>query len=91
MKLDDEAQQRVLRFIEINWSKPRKCHLCHAQQWNVHSEVYEIRSFAKGGLMMGGPVIPVVAIECIVCGNTHLLNAIKLGVVSFEDEEEKNE
>lgn len=87
MRLDDEGQQKVLAFLNTNWPQPRECPVCHKNQWSIHPTVYEVRSFGKGGLTVGGPVVPVVAVECVTCGNTHLLNAIRIGVVTVGGEE----
>ena len=92
MKLDEGNQQKVLEFVNTHWDRPRECAVCKAQQWLVHPLIYEIHQLNKsGGLVMGGPVIPVAAIECEVCGYIHFFNAKRIGIISSGGEVIKNE
>jgi len=38
--------------------------------------------FNAGSVIIGGPVIPVVAVTCLNCGNTVLVNALIAGAVA---------
>lgn len=46
--------------------------------------------FNKGGLVIGGQVIPIIPITCDNCANTLFVNAILSGVLKA-NEVEKNE
>ena len=37
-----------------------------------------------GGLVVGGPVYPLVVVTCATCGYTVFVNAIKVGIVQAE-------
>ena len=42
---------------------------------------WSFEEFNKGGLFVGVPVVPLVAMHCTRCGNTKLFNAISLDVI----------
>lgn len=67
--------QKVIEHLKEKW-KGRSCQMCGVGNWNVQDTAYEVRQFSQGGLVVGGPVIPVVPVVCTNCGNTVLVNAI---------------
>jgi len=87
MKLDDRKKERLLENLTKKWPEPRVCSVCHKQQWTITDKVFEIREFHRGGLVVGGPMVPVIAATCSNCGNTLFFNAILLGVVEPERKE----
>lgn len=93
MSLDDKRKQELVSFInERVQLKP--CSLCQANSWTLSDTVWEMREFQGGSLYVGGPVLPVIAITCNQCGNTHFLNAIVARAVKPEEknaEVESNE
>lgn len=91
MTLDEKQKEKVLKSLTQKWPEPRVCSVCHQQQWNVSDKVFEIREFHGGSLVVGGPVVPVIAATCTNCGNTLFFNAILLGVVRSERKEATNE
>lgn len=61
--------------------------MCEHSAWNVPSEMYEIREFHGGNLVVGPiPIVPVLPVTCANCGNTVLVNAIVAGIAKRGEE-----
>lgn len=74
---------KAVEHLRAKWHG-RSCQMCGAGNWNVQDSTYQLIEFNQGGLVLGGPVIPVIPITCSNCGNTILLNAITAGIVAAE-------
>src|ERR1700691_5481191 len=59
------------------------CEMCGNDAWAIDPYVLELREFAKGMVIVGAPVLPLVSMHCTRCGNSKLFNAISLGVVDL--------
>jgi len=70
----------VISHLQDKWGS-RPCPMCGKGPWNVHDSTYQLTEYNEGGLVIGGPVIPVVPVICGNCGYTILVNAILAGVV----------
>ena len=62
-----------------------KCPLCHTDDWIVATglvflRVDEYTDALSRGLTRNRGEMPCAAITCKVCGNTHLLNLLQLGL-----------
>jgi hypothetical protein len=73
----------LLRFLSEKW-KGTNCPMCKVGDWLVQDDLFELRQFQRGALMIGGPVIPVVPVGCSNCGHTVLVNAITAGALKPE-------
>lgn len=74
MNFDRDA---VRKWIDQYWTASHACQVCASSDWLLLDNVWELREFHGGGLVVGGsPVLPVVALMCNVCGHTVLFNAI---------------
>jgi len=73
----------LLTHLRAKW-QGRPCQQCGVGNWNVQDKAYELREFAYGTLVAGGPVIPVIPVICTNCGNTLLVNAMIAGAVGTE-------
>ncbi len=71
---------KVIEHLKAKWSG-RPCPMCGVGNWNVQDSTYQLLEFNEGGLVIGGPVIPVIPIVCSNCGNTLLVNAITAGIL----------
>ena len=81
MKLNEQQHQQVLKAVQEKWKAPAACPVCRSNNWDVSREVYELREFQGGNLVLGASaLVPLVPVTCGVCGNTVLLNALVLGV-----------
>ena len=72
---------KVISHINSKWSG-RACPMCDARKFSVQDKVYQLMEFHKdAGLMVGGPIIPLIPVSCENCGVTIFVNAIKAGVM----------
>lgn len=84
--MNDEDKAKLIRHLEDKWSS-QNCPMCGHSSWNIPSEVYEIREFHGGGLVVGPiPIVPVLPITCSNCGNTVLVNSIVAGITNRPEE-----
>jgi hypothetical protein len=84
LALNNEQQNKAMAHLNSKWVGKRECSVCKNNSWNIHPQVYEMRQFNEGGMVLGGPLLPLIIVECNNCGNTISINAIKAGVVSSE-------
>lgn len=78
-------RDKVADWLKKNWKGAKQCPICHSNDWNIGSKPVEIREFSGGGLVVGGPVYPLVNVTCNVCGYTLLFNAIVSGLIEREE------
>ena len=91
MSLTKEQQDKAIKHLNNKWIN-KVCPVCQGNGWDIHPELYELRQFSSGNMVLGGPLIPLLVVECTNCGNTISMNAIRAGVVSPEGEgDSKNE
>lgn len=57
--------------------------MCQSGNWSVSSEVFELREFNGGNLVISGnsSIIPIIPITCSNCGNIIYINAILAGII----------
>lgn len=79
--------QKAIKHLQEKWgSKP--CPMCGHNNWSVSDNLFELREFQGGNIVLGaGPIIPVFPVTCNNCGNTVLVN----GIVSHVVDQKKNE
>jgi hypothetical protein len=66
----------MIEFLKLKW-KGKPCPLCDVGQWGVAEDIFELRKYAEGSLIVGNvPVIPIIPVTCNYCGNTVLVSAI---------------
>ncbi|MGF7028451.1 hypothetical protein [Sphingobacterium sp. HSC-15S19] len=66
----------VIQHLNEKWGN-RPCPMCGSNSWNVSDNVYELREFHGGDLVLGnGPILPVIPVTCNNCGNSILVNAL---------------
>jgi hypothetical protein len=82
MILTDEERKKINDFLEKNWASPQNCSVCHKNSWNISPEVFELRSFHGGSMVIGGKsgIVPLILITCDNCGNTIFINALIAGL-----------
>ncbi len=57
----------VIAHLNQKWAQ-RACPLCGVSKWTVQDSTFQLMEFTQGGLVVGGPVIPVVPVICTNCG-----------------------
>jgi len=82
MKLTLDQRQMIDTFIKNKWTLHPKCPICHKNSWNVSPELFELRSFHGGSMVIGGKggIVPLILVTCVNCGNTILINALIAGL-----------
>lgn len=73
---------KVINFIQTKWHN-KMCPMCQNSNWSVSDQVFEMREFNGGNLVISGDssIIPVIPITCSNCGNIIFVNAILAGLV----------
>lgn len=80
-KMDAE---KLIGYLKDKW-RNRPCPMCAHASWTVQENVFELREYHGGNMVIGGSaLVPVVPVTCSNCGNTVLINAIIAGVVDRE-------
>lgn len=90
MTLSEDQKAQVQAWIEQKWNDVR-CWACRPDEdtWAISDVLMEIRGYEGGYLVAGpSPLIPVVVVGCTRCGNSALLNAIEVGIVSAESSQD---
>jgi hypothetical protein len=73
--INQQMRDRINHF----WGRvPRQCQVCGNFNWSVEENLAQLHVLASMPHMQPS-VFPLVVITCQVCGNTILLNALKLG------------
>lgn len=87
-------KERAQQWISEYWAGPKECQICRSNEWVMLDNIWELRKFEGGGLVIGGgPIVPVVALMCNVCGQMLIFNAFavkaldRAEVAEVEDEQ----
>ena len=87
MPSNQEITQRIIDYLSAKSPGPA-CPICQKNVWTV-GDGYVVLPISPHPteMHMGGKVYPLVAITCSNCGNTQLINLIKLGfkLEEFQD------
>lgn len=82
MKLTKDQHKKIIDYIRKKWTTPSTCPVCKNNNWTVSTDVYEVRLFHGGNMVIGGKssIMPLIPVICNECGNTILFNAIITGL-----------
>jgi hypothetical protein len=71
----EELQKKVIEALSVK-APDTTCPLCHTKRWNVVSGtiLLALKSSSQYGNSYTQSGLPSVALVCLNCGNTHLLN-----------------
>lgn len=74
--------QEIINFLNDKW-RGAVCPLCKGREWNVSGEIFELREFNNGDLVIGGKskIFPVIPVTCKNCGNTVFISALSTGLL----------
>lgn len=81
----DYDKKSTLDWINQHWPGSETCTICNDTQWVLFDDVWELRGFNNGSLVVGGPVIPVITLMCNVCGHMIFFNAIAVKAIQKTD------
>lgn len=81
MPFTEDEKQKILATIKAQVPKIGNCPVCGNSNWTLADGYIQLPVQDKlGSVVLGGPVLPCVAIVCTNCGNTVLLNVFALGL-----------
>ena len=90
MKLNQEQQNLLIAKLNAIW-KNKVCEICGTNHWTIDDTIYQVNEYHGNNIIFGsGSVVPVMNMTCNNCGNTKFLNAIKLGLVNQESNQNTN-
>lgn len=79
--------EKFLNHLNSKWGN-KPCPMCSSSGWNVSENIFELREFHGGDIVLGnGPIIPVIPVSCNNCGNTVFVNAIISGAIEKPNNE----
>lgn len=81
MKMEDSDKEQARNWIMEHWSGQQQCPICQQSKWALNPMISELRSFQKGQLVVGGPVFPIINLNCSNCGYVLQFSAMQLGIV----------
>ena len=85
LKLNTE---KLLEEINKRWTN-KNCPMCSHNNWNVDVNlVTPLKIADKGGVELGGRVMPLIAVTCTNCGNVLFVNPLVIQCVENSDGEE---
>lgn len=90
MKLTKEQAEFVIKHIsKVTGGKAITCPICSNINWTVNQVVTEMREFQNGDFILGGEsaVMPFVSLTCNKCAHTLFINAISIGVIPSQIED----
>lgn len=81
-KLSEEQKAKFLEHLNSKWPK-KVCSICGYEKWSAGDTLIELKPFIdnQGTILIGGIVYPHVMITCENCGQTLLINAIRIGLM----------
>lgn len=82
MKLTKEQHKSIDSFIKNKWTLPPICPVCNENSWSISPELFELRAFHGGSMVIGDKsgIVPLILITCANCGNTIFINALIAGL-----------
>jgi hypothetical protein len=86
MAWSQQQSQRIIDAIERKFDPMPRCSACSQSEWTLaNGAVALLLSESPQLYHVGGPTLPCAALVCNFCGNTLLLNLLRLGVGDLLD------
>lgn len=80
-------REKFLNEINAKW-KNKNCPMCSHNNWNIDGNmVAPMRLSDKGGIELGGQIMPLVALTCMHCGNVLFVNPLVIGALDTSKED----
>lgn len=80
-------RDKFLNEINSKW-KDKNCPMCSHNNWNINwNMVTPTRLSGKGGIELGGQIMPLVALTCMHCGNVVFVNPLVIGALDTSKED----
>ena len=92
MTLTDEQVQKVADHLKEMAPNGFICPICGDRHWIINNVVVETREFNQGNLFPSGQtsLIPLVSLNCVRCSNTMFINALALGLINQNPDNQVN-
>ena len=92
MKLTDQHINKIISQLNTLAPQGIVCPICGNKHWAINSVVTELREFENGNFIIGGQsaIVPHVTLTCHTCAYTLFFNAIQLGIVSPNQNEQES-
>lgn len=75
-----KLQAEIRKRVEAR-GQPLICELCGGTGWLLGDFVaLPTQPVPTSNVVIGGPFLPLVSVTCGICGNTKLLNILRLGI-----------
>lgn len=80
-------RDKFVQTINSKW-KNKNCPMCGENNWNIDKGmVSPMKISEKGGIELGGQIMPLAAVTCMNCGNVLFVNPIVIGALENRKEE----
>lgn len=86
------AEQKTTLAKKLSHLSRTACQSCGGKEWIASENIFEMREFHGGNLVVGGQsaILPVIPVTCKSCGQTIFFNALSLGILNQgKDDEQK--
>lgn len=77
---------KLRTHLESKWHGT-VCPLCRVSKWQVQDRIFELRQFEGPSLNPNAPLLPIIPVTCMSCGNTALVHAVVAGVMPSASEQ----
>jgi hypothetical protein len=85
MKLNDEQNEKVKKYLNEKWPEPQACAVCKEVDWKFSDELFALKEFGSEHPLSKRCELPVIALVCKHCGNTVFFSAISLNLINGGD------
>ncbi|KKS39629.1 MAG: hypothetical protein UV55_C0054G0004 [Candidatus Gottesmanbacteria bacterium GW2011_GWC1_43_10] len=85
------AEQKNILAKKLSHLSKASCQSCGGKEWIASENIFEMREFHGGNLVIGGQsaILPVIPVTCKKCGQTIFFNALTLGILNQGKENEQ--
>lgn len=88
-ELTPEQRKAVMDWLTEKWGPDGECYVCKESNWAVGKHLVTPALFSEKGFWAGGPAYPQAMIVCTNCGHTVHFNAIAIGLLEANKEQEE--
>jgi len=82
MKLNDEQNEKVKKYLNEKWPEPQACAVCKEVDWKFSDKLFALKEFDPEHPLSESYELPVIALVCNNCGNTMFFSAIFLNLIN---------
>jgi hypothetical protein len=80
-KWTDDISREVLEALKKKAPQPGPCPICSNRNWQLEPGfIFLVLQNQVAAINLAGPGLPCIALACANCGNTQLINVVRLGL-----------